>query len=92
MSIVLILNDSPSHSLWRCWFKSFLLAVLVQPSRASVERVFWQVALMVATTADKRLDDMLEFYLLNKINNNIFKWVINTVKYFLLRYLTLQTH
>ena len=42
---------------------------LVQPSSVSVERVFSYVTIIVASTGDKGLDDMLECCLFGKINS-----------------------
>ena len=64
--------------------------VLIQPPSASIERVFSQVALVVATTGDKGLDEIMKCYLLEKKNTWKLQWAINSVIYMFHRYPTLQ--
>ena len=53
--------------------------VLVEPSRASSERVFSQVALIVTNTGDKGLDDMLECCFFSK-KNKYFSGLLKLLK------------
>ena len=48
--------------------KKFHLVVLVQSSRASIENALFHVDLIVVATKCEGLNDMLELYLVNKIN------------------------